>query len=56
MSPAESDDLAQAINARNARIQAGVDALLMSAARWAVSIIGGATLGLYAINVVWGGA
>lgn len=56
MSPTESNEYAKAINAYNARVQAGVDTLLIRVARGALTIIGGAFLGLYAIGAVWGGS
>jgi hypothetical protein len=55
-SPQELRAAADAINNYNARVHSAVDALLIRAARWAVSIIGGAVLGLYVINVFFGSA
>ena len=52
----EADEMARAMNAYNERVGRAVDALLIRVARYAVSIIGGAFLGLYAIGAVWGGA
>jgi hypothetical protein len=53
---AASNEDAQAFLAYNARVKAATDALLIRLARWAVVLVGGSTVGLYAINVVWGGA
>lgn len=52
----ESNDMAQAMNAYNARVHAATDDLLIRAARFAGSIVGAVVLGLYTIGRVWGGS
>ncbi len=53
---AEANDMAQAMNEYNARVSKAVDEALICLARWAIKIVGGALLGLYAIGAVWGGS
>ncbi len=55
MTPAESNEYAQSINAYNARVSRAVDECILTLARAAVVIVGGVTLGLYAIGAVFGG-